>query len=353
MIHHAVGKAWLIGHDLGRTKFFDSGIVDQVKDGTLRPNDLRDFVDGQLLAQTLKPDGAAFLDAYYMTGYPADYDSEFGTLPEYSVPDNPECQARIDRRIDASFHRWVAAGRPKAGSPEAVWGPPKLSPSSAGDTMADLTRAWVAAGMPQPKTSADLAANPELAAILAATHTEMTFTYSGPSDLFEELRLPASINVVRVERPQSHLDPELESAVARAIGVPMDLESFPANKWGEATLNRAIRSLGMNGRDVVLVAGMGTVRAEPTIQVMSLPGVNRDRLLPEFKRYLENRVRGKWNDDVVDELPCRTCQVRFAGEASTLVWFAIDGFVVYVASAAGKAATDSMTLSLLLALRKP
>lgn len=109
--------AWLIGRGLGKTRSFGPKIERQVADGTLRPNDLRDLVDGQLLAQTLKPEAVAFLDAYYASaGYSDDYEAEFGDLPDYGVPDDPEHQDRIDRRIDAAYDRWVAAGRPKMGT---------------------------------------------------------------------------------------------------------------------------------------------------------------------------------------------------------------------------------------------
>lgn len=353
--HIGLMLSWLIRHGLGKTKFFGPDIERQVADGTLCPNDLRDFVDGQLLGQTLKPEATAFLHAYYMSaGYAADYEVEFGDLPQYGVPDDPEHQARIDRRIDAAYERWVAAGRPKMGTAEALWAAPRLSAAETGDPWAKLAQKWLDSGRPFPKDSDELRADPEFAAQLASMDLkdlDLTFQYSGPSELLDKFPLPEGIKVIRVERPVWHLDPDLEKTVADAIGLPMDLDSLPASKWGAATLSRAIRNLGLKGKDVVLVNGMGTVRAEPTVQVFRLTGVDRDRLLPEFRRYFENMVRGKWADGFVGDLPARWCRAMFAGP-HYLIWFAIDEFVVYIASSAEKAEVERMAGNLLAALRR-
>jgi hypothetical protein len=338
---------------LGKTRFFGPDIKRQVADGSLRPNDLRDFVDGQLLAQTLKSDGAAFLDAYYGGGYPTDYEAEFGDLPAYGVPDDPEHQIRIDRRIDDAYGRWVAAGRPKMGTPSALWAVPRLNTLDTGDPWTELAQKWLDSGQPFPKDSDELRSNPELMAQMAAIDLKdlnITFQYSGPSELLDKFPLPEGIKVVRVESPQFHVDPDLESLVADAIGVPMHIESMPANKWDAATLNRAIRNLGLKGKDVLLVTGMGTARAEPTAQVYRVAGLDRDRLVPEFQRYFENMLRGKWSDGSVGDLPARWCRSNFA-EPHNLVWFAIDGYVAYVASPAERSEVELMAGRLLAALR--
>jgi hypothetical protein len=347
--------SWLIRHDLGLTRLFGPDVIRQVKDGSLRPNDLRDFVDGQLLGQTLKREAGAFLDAYYMSaGYSADYDAEFGDLPEYGVPDDPEHQVRIDRRIDDSYGRWVAAGRPKMGTPAGLWAAPRLNAAETGDPWTELAQKWLDSGQPFPKDSDELRSNPDLMAQMAALDMKdlnITFQYSGPSELLESIRLPEGIKVVRVEPPKSHVDPDLESLVADAVGVPMNIDSLPANKWGAATLNRAIRNLGLKGKDVLLVTGMGKVKADPTVQVYRAPGVDRDRLLVEFQRYQENMLRGKWADGPVGDVPARWSRAK-PNLPHNLVWFAIDEYVVYIASPAERSEVELMAGRLLAALRR-
>jgi hypothetical protein len=350
--------AWLIGRGLGKSKFFGPKIERQITDGTLRPNDLRDLVDGQLLTQTLKPEAVAFLDAYYHAGYPPDYEAAFPNLPEYGVPDDPEHQAVIDRLIDDSYGRWVAAGRPKPGSPGAVWARPFLTaPTPTGNPLTDLAQSWIAAGKAMPRSSADFQADPDFMARLAAIKPEdlnLVFEYSSPSspeEIAAKLGLPEGIKIVRVERQESHVDQDLELVVATAIGVPLNLESLPASKWGAATLNRALRNLGVKGRDVVLVTGMGTPKGNPVVQVQSLPGVERDRLVPEFQQYHENLARGKWKDGLVGNLPARWGTAPIA-EPWILVWFAVDGYVASIASGSDRETVEQMAKRLLGALRR-
>lgn len=346
--------SWLIRRGLGRARYFGPDIERQVADGALRPNDLRDFVDGSLLAQTLKPEAAAFLNAYYMSGYPADYNIEFGDMPEYSVPDDADHQARIDARIDDAYSRWTAAGRPKIGTSDALWAVPRLKAPETGDPWTDMAQKWLDSGQPFPKNSDELRANPELTAALAAIDLKdlgITLQYSGSGEFLDKFPMPEGIKVVRVEPVRFHVDPDLESLVAGAIGVPMDIESMPANKWGAATLNRAIRNLGVKGKDALLVTGMGTSGAHPVVQVHFLPGVDRDQLLPEFQRYLENRVRGKWQDGRAGDLPARWCLTKIAGPTN-LAWFAIDGCVAYLAGGSDRSELEVMAGNLLAALRR-
>jgi hypothetical protein len=347
--------SWLIRHGLARTKVIGPDIERQVADGTLRPNDLRDFVDGQLLGQTLKPEATAFLDAYYMSaGYATDFDAEFGDMPDYSVPDDAVHQDRIERRIDAAYERWVAAGRPKTGTAEALWAMPPLTVAETGDPWAQLAHKWLDSGRPLPKDSDELRADPEFMAQLASIDTKdlnITIQYYGPSELLDKSPLPEGIKVVRMERPVWHIDPELEKTVADAIGVPMDLDSLPASHWGAATLNRAIRNLGLKGKEVVLVSGMGKVRAEPTVRVFHLPGVDRDRLAAEFQRFIESVSRGKWADIPIGDVTARWRRMKF-DVYHNLIWFTIDEFVVSITSSAEKSEVERMAGNLLAALQK-
>jgi hypothetical protein len=68
----------------------------------------------------------------------ADYQDEFAELSDYSVPDDPEHQLRIDRRIDDAYERWLAAGRPKPSTPDALWSRQDLKEGVRGDLPSDL-----------------------------------------------------------------------------------------------------------------------------------------------------------------------------------------------------------------------
>jgi hypothetical protein len=321
--------AWLIRRGFGDAELFGPEIVQQIEDGSLRPNDLRDLTDGQLVSDMLTGEGSAFLDSYYMSGYAADYETEFAGLPDYSVPDDPESEARIDLRIDAAYKQWVASGRP--------------APTTGGlPGMAVEIQKILETGSPIPP---DFAARLEELGVRPPPIEDIVLEYSGPEELIPNLPVLPGVTIRRVERKVSHLNPDLESRVAAAIGKPMNMESLAASEWGAATLNRALRNLGIRGKDVMLVSGMGKVRAEPTVQVFSVPGIGRDALAPEFKRFLENRVGGKWQDCLVGDVAARSCKVTFA-EPTTLLWFALDGFVVYLATTDDEA-VQSMSISLL------
>jgi hypothetical protein len=281
----------------------------------------------------LGPEGSAFLDSYYMPGYAADYEVEFADSPDFGVEDDPENEARIDRRIDAAYEQWVASGRPQPtadGLPGMVFEIQKLLETGSPippDFMARLGEL----GMQPPPIE------------------DIVFEYSGPEDLIGNLPVLPGVTIRRVERAVPHLNPELEARVAAAIGKPMNVESLAAGEYGAATLNRTLRNLGVRGKDALLVSGTGKVGADPTVQVFYVAGIGRDALAPEFKRYLENRVRGKWHDCLVGDVTARTCKVTFA-QPHDLLWFAIDGFVVYLATADDEA-LQTMGLSLLMALR--
>jgi hypothetical protein len=288
--------AWLVVHDLADPEFLSAEIVRQLRERELFPNDLSDFTDGKLMSDMLVPEGSAFLDAYY-SSYLADYASEFADLPQYGVPDDAEHQARIDKRIDGAYSRWIDAGRP--------------------------------GGAPDPHAASNVET---LAAQMAASMTgHIVLEYSGPPDLLDLSKLPPGIEVKRVEPKRYHVDPELERRVTDAIAKPMDLDSLPASRWGSATLSRALRNLGADPRKSVMVAGMGD-QAEPVVEVHCLPGITTDQLQPHFRRYYENRVGGRWRDSQVGALSARVSVQVFVDKPHVLVWFAVDGYAAYLGS---------------------
>jgi len=325
--------AWLIRRGFGDAEMFGEEIVRQIEDGSLRPNDLRDLTDGKLISDMLEPEGSAFLDSYYMPGYGADYEAEFAGSPNFGVEDDTENGARIDRRIEAAYARWVASGRP---------GP---TTDSLPGTLREIQK-LLETGSPIPPVF--MARLGELG-IQPPPIEDIVLEYSGPEGQIPNLPVLPGVTIRRVERTVPHLNPDLEARVAAAIGKPMNMESMAASKWGAATLNRAIRNLGVRGKDALLVSGMGKVKAEPTVQVFSIAGIGRDALAPEFKRYLENLVRAKWHDCQVGDLAGRLCKVTFA-EPTNLLWFAVDGYVAYVCTNEDEA-VQTMGISLLKALR--
>jgi hypothetical protein len=305
--------AWLIRRGMGNPDMFDQDIFRQVADGTLRPDDLRDLFDGKLIGDILEPEGAAFLDAYY-SAYFQDYAAEFADLPDYGVPDDVEHEARIDRRIDDAHRRWLDAGRPAPDSPKALW---------------------------------EVAGVPELPADFDLTSVKMAWEYSGPEELLDKSLIPEGFEVVRVERPPSHVDPELEARVAAAICRPIELESLSSRHWGVASLNRALRNLGAQG--AVMVLGRGPGWTDPSLEVHRVSGSPRDALATEFKRYIEHRAWARWRDGMVEDIPARWGKEKPPG-SSNLVWFAIDEYVVYLVSSEDETALESMAVAMRAAL---
>jgi hypothetical protein len=310
---------WLVRHDLVNARTFSASVSREIASGSIRPNDLRDLVDGQLLSSMLKREASAFLAAYYPSGYGADFDAEFGALPDYGVSDDPEHQARIERRIDAAYEQWLAAGRPGPKSPNAVWKQPGL---------------------------ADMAASIELPEIQPLPPG------SSVDDMMAALAQITGAKVVRLDQlPREHSDPELEKLVSDAVAVPLKMSSSTASGYGSATLLRTLRRLGVRGKDVSVVHGLAE-KADPSVSVDRIPGVDRARLAAEYGRYLENRVRGRWRDRTVGDIPARTAPFTPRGiEPETLIWFAVDEFVVYIAGRFDNPDLDAMAVRLLEALR--
>jgi hypothetical protein len=308
--------AWLIGRGLCDPEAFGQDISAQVVAGSIQPNLLRDYCDGKLMSGMLTREGSRFLDAYYTSGYFADYQAEFESLPDYGVPDDREHQARIERRINRAYERWVKANRPAPGDPGALW-EPVMPPQ------ADIEK--------------------------AIASVPMVWEYYGPEELLGKMPLPEGVQIVRAEPKRSHVDPALEATVAAAVGTLMDIESLPSHKWGSATLRRVLRDLGLGRSDAITVRAMGKT-AEPTVEVHRLRGVDRERIVGAFSRYFENRAGGKWMDGTVGDLPARWGTRTYA-EPSTLVWFALDGFVAFLVSTAPSDVVSATALRLLEALR--
>ena len=312
--HTGFMLAWLIRRGMGNPDMFDRDIVRQVVDGTLRPDDLRDLVDGKLIDDMLEPEGAAFLDAYY-AAYLQDYAAEFGDLPDYGVADDTEHEARIERRIDEAYHRWLDAGRPAPGSPEALW---------------------------------EVAAVPEIPADFDLSNVKMVWEYSGPEELLDKSLIPDGFTVAHIEPEPRHLDPAFEAIVAAAIRRPLLLESFASRHWAVASLNRALRNLGAQG--AVMIQGHGPGWTNPSVEVHRVSGSPGDALATEFKRYIENRAWAKWRDGIVGDIPARWGKEKQPG-SSNLVWFAIDDYVVYLISSEDEKVLESMAVAVSAALK--
>jgi hypothetical protein len=73
--------------------------------------------------------------------------------------------------------------------------------------------------------------------------------------------------------PSPHVDPVLEDLVARAVGVPLNISSTPASKWGQASTNRVLRSLGVSTRRAIILSGFGD-EGSPVVSVVAVPGIS-------------------------------------------------------------------------------
>jgi hypothetical protein len=273
--------AWLIRHDLVNQNLIGETIPQQVRSGALRPNELRDVVDGALVAEFLAPEGIAFADAYY-DRYAREYAAEFSDLPAYGVPDEPEYEARITPIIDRAYATWVGDGRPK---PRARSGP-KLPEGT------DPSR------LPR-----------------------IRFEVADVSTL-----------------PARHADPALEERVTRAVGVPLDLTSTTAHEWGLASINRVLRDLGVSNREAIVLSGFGD-SGSPVVSVIVVPGVSGPRLTEAFGPGEELAPGYRFRTEIVGgeavrlssgtlpsgSLPSGSLPSR--NEVWLGGWFAVDGYL--------------------------
>jgi hypothetical protein len=299
--------SWLVRHDMGAGSFFGPELRAELRNGQMRPNDLRDLVDGKLLSDAFTNVGAAFLDAYYETGYAHDYEDEFGDLSPYSIPDDPEYQARIDRRIDAAYERWAATDRPAAGLFEVSTSAPR-APIVSTPTAGDLVPKWLGA-----------------------------------------------IELIRVDEiPNRHLDPDLEARIAAAVGITTPMQSFSAKGYGSSLLSRALRNLRVLAPSVTIVDWLGP-NADAHLEAYRLRGITADALTREFRPFFETRFSVKWNDIAVAGVPARHCRVLLAKDRPlrAICWCAIDGFVLSAGSYGGDASATSMLTAMINELGHP
>jgi hypothetical protein len=273
--------SWLARHGLVSSSTFPKSVVRQLEAGSLRPNDLRDLVDGKLVSSMLSGEGSSFLQRYY-PNYLDDWALEFADHPLYAVPDDAIHEARIDGRIEAAYQRWIGEGRPR---PQA--GPPP----------------W--AGGPDDH---DMQVPRALAELLETGRVRPADASGG-----------------------SHIDPDLEKRIQAAVGRPIRTKSADGQGGWGAGFNRALRNLALSKTAVVVATGLEKGPCGVSIEVDHLPGVEASDLAAQFRPFLENRVRGKWRDLHLERVACRSSIVSMGpiGKRS-LLWFALDGYIAYI-----------------------
>jgi hypothetical protein len=293
--------AWLLRHGLGQPSFVGTDIAGRLTSDRLRPNDLRDLVDGKLISDALTTEGAAFLDAYYAGGYLREYELEFADLPDYAVPDSPDQQARADRVIDRAYDSWVERGRPPALSRGALWS----SPASEAETSPGLD---------------------DLAGLVGA------------------------VEVHDLSKP--HEDTVLETKIAAVIGLPIQTSSCVATTWGSSALNRTLRDLGVPKGDVIVANAMGT-DGDPLLQVYKVPMVNSTDLATAFWPSSHDGRAG-WQGLTINSVPAWASTVRPSrGEpAWTSVRCAVDGYAISISSSRGLAQAETLAAALIEALTR-
>ncbi len=299
--HIALFLSWLVRHKLVLDEFCPLNTAHDLESGTLRPNDLRDSVDGQLLSQILTPDGVAFLDAYYVAGYLSDFASEFSEAPKYGVLDGLEEQRRIDAVVDRAYGRWQSGVPPQA----------------------------------YPVSTASASVEP-------------------PTGQPAAMLLGAAAMTVRDETTDPHADLELERRLSNALDQPLRVASSTAKDWGSSVLNRAIRDLGVSVALVVVGWGLGP-KSEPTIYVCRIPGVSQARLA-QVSVFLGAGPRLRaLPDRMIGAATAKVAEANVPGLRSpwTTVECCIDGYVVSVGSGLGASSAEAIVLHLLKSLSDP
>jgi len=285
--------AWLIRHDLVDRVVFDARICEQVRSGVLRPNELRDLVDGGLVAEEMNSEGVAFADAYYER-YMEEFSEEFSDLPVYGVSDEPEYEARIAAVIDRAYAEWVKAGRPKLKTPKAGGLPTNLDPP------------------PMP---------------------EIRFEVVDTSKM-----------------PSPHIAPDLEAKVIAAVGDPLDLMSTTARNWGLASINRALRTLGVSPTEATVLSGFGD-EGTPVVSVVVVPGVSGPKLAEVFGPSEERTPGYRHRTEIVGGEAMRLSTGRIPPDNALWLggWFTVDG---YLAGFEGKWLSEGAAKATLVRLRE-
>lgn len=252
--------AWLIRHDLHRPRFFPAEHVDAVRRREMTGSDLADDVDTKLVSPAMNDEGRAFSDARY-DAYCAAYEDAFRDVPDYGVVDDEANYARAEALLDGLYAEWVAAARPT----------PAPSPPSAADAVA--AAATIRAMLP-PGFSED-----ELADLLAASGDSQVRTVPPPTD---------------AQGP--HLAPELEALIPPDLtSPPMSVASRRATDWGSSLLNRALKRLETQPKDVIVVTAIGGEGEQTlTVTIYRVPGVSAERLGDEFTSVFPRLPGAKW-----------------------------------------------------------
>jgi hypothetical protein len=98
--------------------------------------------------------------------------------------------------------------------------------------------------------------------------------------------------------PSPHVDPVLEDLVARAVGVPLNISSTPASKWGQASTNRVLRSLGVSTRRAIVLSGFGD-EGSPVVSVVAVPGISGPRLTEVFGPSQERAPGYRYRTEII------------------------------------------------------
>lgn len=294
--HIGLYLAWLIRRDLHDPRLFRPEDVAAVKRGEMTGSDLADEIDGKLVADAMNREGRAFADARYER-YLELYEETFADAAPYSVRDEAETFARIEPALDGLYESWVAEGRPK----------PERRDAEAELATTDEPGTWAARQLPGEPSRADIEAiTARMAEELGAT-VEWVDEMEGP-----------------------HEAPELEQLLARVVTDPaLEVSSVSAADWGSSRLNRALKRLGVQRRDVIVVNGIGgSGRATVSLTLYRVPGIARDRLASEFEAAVTLPPRGKWRQS---RIAGRDVKIATGGRF-TVAYYAIDELVVHVAA---------------------
>jgi hypothetical protein len=217
-------------------------------------------------------------------------------MPDYSVPDDPASQAKIEGRLDTAYAAWVQAGRPALGSPSALWRDRNHLPSAG-----------------------------------ALPPSGMTIT---PIDAL----------------PRSHVSPGLEARLVDVLASEVETQSCTARAWGSAVLNRLVRELGV-AEAATVVTAMGPGRDGVHVEIIHTPGVAADLLRQRLRPYFEAGASSKWRDWLVGETPTRAWTQTIPGLSTYLVvWFAHDDYSIRIVTPNDPAEMQQLILNLSQAL---
>lgn len=294
--HIGLYLAWLIRHDLHNPEHFPAEHVAAVRSGDMAGSDLADHLDDKLMADDMTAEGASFSAARY-DAYLANYEREFAAEPSYSIEDDAASYARIAPAIDREYGEWVAAGRPRPTAPDLHERAESTVRGRESGATASTTR---------QRIDDDLDSNLE----------SRSFTITNVENL-----------------PRPHVAPELERLLTDRLGLPAgEVQSSPANRFGSSLLNRALKRLGVNGRDATVVFAIaGTGEGAAMVSIYAVPGIDGPRLETEFADAIHRPSGRKW---APHPIVGRTVH-RIADAQFEVVYWAIDGLVFHVGANVG------------------